>query len=84
MSLVEAGQRFPRQGLLRDVAAFFGVPLEYLVTGNAGAERLQIDVDFAEMALRNGDPAAALAQFAAIEQHASPLIHGPVRRQAQC
>jgi transcriptional regulator with XRE-family HTH domain len=61
ISLLESGQRSPSPDLLEQLAERLGVTPKYLSSGpsSQAAESRRKDVLFAEMALKNGDPAFA-------------------------
>ena len=65
VSLIETGRRRPRERVLETIAGRLGCTVEYLRTGRGGpgSEEVELRLRFAEMALRNGEPEAALAQF---------------------
>jgi tetratricopeptide (TPR) repeat protein len=65
ISLVESGRRRPTETVLRVVAARLGCSVTYLLTGYSEGARatLRDDLDFAELALANGDAELACARF---------------------
>jgi transcriptional regulator with XRE-family HTH domain len=65
ISLIEAGKRTPRRLVLALLAERLGCSAEYLETGR-GADRvraLDLELRFAELALRSGDAPSAQGQF---------------------
>ncbi|MFL6137356.1 MAG: helix-turn-helix domain-containing protein [Frankiaceae bacterium] len=83
MSLVEGGHRLPRQPHLEAIALALKATSDYLLTGNAGCDRLQSEVDFAEIALRNGDRDTALKGFQSVVGDSAANLCTEVLRQAQ-
>jgi tetratricopeptide (TPR) repeat protein len=77
ISRIERGQREAGEHVLRRVAEALGCTLDYLLTGASwpGDPRaMDLDLNFAELALRSGDdPAAARAGFAAVLQQARAM-----------
>lgn len=69
LSLLESGRRSPSPALLARLAAALGCTVEYLETGRGGSENqgIELDLRFAEMALRAGDPEAAHERFTKAE-----------------
>lgn len=66
VSLLEANKRVPTSEVLEYLAERLGCTAEYLRDGvdPEAAIRARLDLDFAELTLRNGDPAEARAVFA--------------------
>ncbi|MFL6139915.1 MAG: helix-turn-helix domain-containing protein [Frankiaceae bacterium] len=75
VSLLEAGKRTPRERVLHQIAERLSCSVDYLLTGRGGAivDTLDLDLRFAELALRSGDAAAARDRFAAAMQRATRL-----------
>ncbi|MFL6137156.1 MAG: tetratricopeptide repeat protein [Frankiaceae bacterium] len=67
VSLIEAGRREPRQRALEMLAERLGCTVEFLLTGRGrdGLHELDLELRFAELALRSGDPQVALERYAA-------------------
>lgn len=65
LSLIESGRRPASPSLLQALAARLGCSVEFLQTGRGGTgeESLELDLRFAEIALRNGDTQAAEERF---------------------
>lgn len=65
LSLIESGRRPVGQAALERIAAALHCTAEYLQTGRGGADQsdLELDLRFAEMALRAGDAEAARERF---------------------
>jgi transcriptional regulator with XRE-family HTH domain len=65
ISLIEAGKRAPRARVLDLLAERLGCTVDYLLTGRGGDETRDLDLDlrFAELALRSGDAAVARERF---------------------
>jgi tetratricopeptide (TPR) repeat protein len=67
LSLIESGRRPASHTVMRAIAVRLGCSLEFLQTGLGGPdESSELDLRFAEMALRNGDTAVARERFAAL------------------
>jgi transcriptional regulator with XRE-family HTH domain len=64
VSRIESGQRRPGTELLRSLATKLGVTLDYLILGEGweDAQRLELMMDHAELALVGGEGAGALAR----------------------
>ena len=64
VSRIESGQRRPGTELLRSLATKLGVTLDYLILGEGweDAQRLEVMLDHAELALVGGEGAGALAR----------------------
>src|SRR3954467_9707552 len=67
VSLIEAGRREPRQRALEMLAERLGCTVEFLLAGRGrdGLHELDLELRFAELALRSGDPQVALERYAA-------------------
>lgn len=65
LSLIESGHRTSTPELLERLAAELGCPSEYLVSGRGGPadSDVELDLRFAEVALRAGDAPTALDRF---------------------
>ena len=65
ISRIESGQRRPGTELLRSLATKLGVTLDYLVLGEGweDAQRLELMLDHAELALAGGEGAGALERI---------------------
>ncbi|MDP9101817.1 MAG: helix-turn-helix domain-containing protein [Actinomycetota bacterium] len=65
VSLLESGRRQPTRKIAAALAARLGVDVEYLLTGTEqpAREQRELDLRFAELALRSGDAAAAQASY---------------------
>lgn len=75
LSLIEAGRRPVAGALLETIAGRLGSSVDYLTTGRGGPidEALEVDLRFAEMALRSGDAAAAASRFETVMAQAERL-----------
>jgi transcriptional regulator with XRE-family HTH domain len=75
ISLIERGQRRPSHQVLRVLASRLGCTVEYLESGRKGpgAGELEVELRFAELALRSGDAVAARARFAGTLSRAGEL-----------
>jgi tetratricopeptide (TPR) repeat protein len=85
LSLLEQGKRRPGAAVLRGLAERLGTTPEYLATGRSDEGRgVELELRFAEVALRTGDPAAALERFAAAHEQAVALgqPYDPERHEA--
>jgi tetratricopeptide (TPR) repeat protein len=84
VSRIEAGQRRPEAGLLEKMAARLGVGLEVLLREPADETslELQLEVDYAELALAAGDAAAALAGVDRVLERLPASGVDPLRRGA--
>ena len=65
LSLIESGRRQPRERVLEVIAHRLGCTPEYLTTGRGGpgSGDVELDLRFADVALRAGDAGAARARF---------------------
>lgn len=84
ISRIEDGQRRPEASLLERMAGRMNTTLEELllgVTKNQEAE-LHVELAFAELALRAGDPATALAKVATVQEATSETILPHIHRHA--
>lgn len=69
LSLIECGHRPASHSVMRAIAVRLGCSLEFLQTGLGGPdESTELDLRFAEMALRNGDADAAAERFTHVLQ----------------
>ena len=66
VSLIESGKRTPSEKMVREIARRLGVPEEELLQADEGprqdprlSDHARLDVNFAKMALANGNPAEA-------------------------
>ena len=68
VSLLESGRRNPTTETLEILAGRLGCTVEYLVNGQDAeqADRLKLALSYADLALRNGEPADALTQLTAL------------------
>jgi tetratricopeptide (TPR) repeat protein len=75
LSLIESGRRPAGAAHLERFAALLGCTVDHLQTGRGGTadDTAEIDLRFAEMALRSGDAAAARERFASVLQQADGL-----------
>jgi tetratricopeptide (TPR) repeat protein len=75
VSLLESGHRQPTGPVVARLAATLGVSTDLLLTGAADLElrEARLNLDYAELALRSGESAAAQSAFA--EVHAKLLTH---------
>ncbi|MFL6138771.1 MAG: helix-turn-helix domain-containing protein [Frankiaceae bacterium] len=85
LSLVEKGKRRPSDRVIRALAAQLGTTVEHLTNGTNGRggdlRSVELDLRFAEVALRTGDPASARDRFAAAHEQAIALGDGYVAEQ---
>jgi transcriptional regulator with XRE-family HTH domain len=85
LSYVEQGKRRPRAAVIRALAEQLGTTVEYLTTGRGGeGGGVELDLRFAELALRSGDPAAARERFAAVYREAAARgdVYAPEQYEA--
>jgi tetratricopeptide (TPR) repeat protein len=75
LSLIESGRRPVGAGLLARFSVLLGCTADYLQTGRGGTadDTAEIDLRFAELALRSGDPDAALSRFESVLSQAMTL-----------
>jgi tetratricopeptide (TPR) repeat protein len=68
LSLIESGHRPVGSALLNKFSVLLGCTADYLRTGRGGTadDTAEIDLRFAEMALRSGDADAALSRFESV------------------
>jgi transcriptional regulator with XRE-family HTH domain len=68
LSLIEAGRRPATRDVLQRIAMRLGCSMEFLETGHGATDdrSLELDLKFAELALRAGDPAEAGIRFAEV------------------
>lgn len=69
VSLLESGRRNPTPAALAVLARQLGCSVEHLTHGHdpARLDRARLTLDYAELALRNGEPADALTQLATLD-----------------
>ncbi|WP_063770935.1 helix-turn-helix domain-containing protein [Streptacidiphilus neutrinimicus] len=86
ISLLEAGKRTPSDEVLHQLAERLGCEpealLRHLRADQPDPERLQIDLRYAEISLRNGDPKAALEAYTAVRDRAPENSQDPTRLAA--
>lgn len=72
VSLIETGKREPSPQVVATIAERLGCSAEYLATGRGGEEAkdLELELRFAELALRSGDAETARTRFADVLRHA--------------
>jgi transcriptional regulator with XRE-family HTH domain len=70
LSLVESGRRHPRLPVVERVSAALGCSPDFLRTGRlpSAVRSTEVNLRFAELALRSGDPRTARTQFAEVWQ----------------
>jgi transcriptional regulator with XRE-family HTH domain len=73
LSLVEKGSRRPGAKVIRALAAQLDTTVDYLMTGLGDVRTVELDLRFAEVALRSGDPATARGRFGAAYEQAVAL-----------
>lgn len=75
VSLIEADKRNPTQDVVEKLASRLKVTVDYLLHGDDAqlTNRVTLAVTFAEIAVRNGDPADALAQVDGVLHGDQPL-----------
>lgn len=75
LSLIESGRRPAGPALLARFSVLLGCTAEYLQTGRGGTadDTAEIDLRFAEMALRSGDAETALVRFDAVLEQSGKL-----------
>ena len=68
VSLLESGRRRPTDAALAVLAERLGCTVDYLVHGQdpADLDRIRLTLDYADLALRNGEPVDALTQLDAV------------------
>ena len=82
LSLLESGRRMPTADLYERLTARLGCPAGYLETGRGGVEDdpVELELKFAELALRSGEAEAAERRFTAVldgtdgQSHEAALI----------
>ncbi|MGW2709063.1 helix-turn-helix domain-containing protein [Streptomyces sp. NPDC001356] len=74
ISLLEAGKRIPSDEVLQQIAERLGSTVEYLRGTPAlpDTSPLEVELHYADLALRNGDAAEALKAFEQLRQRLSP------------
>ena len=84
ISLIETGQRQPRERVLELLAKRLDCTVEYLTTGRGGANEadMVLELRFAELALASGDPATARVRFQQILEAAENLRYDEIRLHA--
>ncbi|MGW3462147.1 helix-turn-helix domain-containing protein [Streptomyces olivaceoviridis] len=77
VSLLEAGKRIPSEGVLAQLAERLGCDVAYLAGPQAkpDAVRLEVEVRYAQLALRNGDAEAALDAFSTLRAELTAPEH---------
>jgi transcriptional regulator with XRE-family HTH domain len=83
VSLIESGRRLPRHRVLARLAATLECSVDYLVHGHPDSQvqALDLDLRFAELALRSGDPCSARDRYAQVLAGARKLDdHGDLAR----
>ncbi|MFH8983743.1 helix-turn-helix domain-containing protein [Streptomyces varsoviensis] len=86
ISLLEAGKRTPSPDVLRQLSERLGCAPEHLLECLEPEERpdaLQAELRYAEISLRNGDPAAALETYTAVCERAGAAGYEDVRIAAE-
>jgi tetratricopeptide (TPR) repeat protein len=75
LSLIESGRRPAGSALLARFAVLLGCTVEYLRTGRGGTadDTAEIELRFAELALRSGDADTALTRFEAVLNQSGAL-----------
>jgi tetratricopeptide (TPR) repeat protein len=75
LSLIESGRRPVGSALTTRFSVLLGCTADYLRTGRGGTadDTAEIDLRFAEMALRSGDAEAALTRFESVLEHSTTL-----------
>jgi tetratricopeptide (TPR) repeat protein len=75
LSLIESSRRPVGSALLARFSVLLGCTTDYLQTGRGGTadDTAEIDLRFAELALRSGDPQSALDRFAAVLKQSDAL-----------
>ncbi|MFE7116727.1 helix-turn-helix domain-containing protein [Streptomyces sp. NPDC057654] len=86
VSLLEAGKRTPSPDVLRQLTERLGCAPEHLLECLGPEERpevLQAELRYAEISLRNGEPAAALETYTTVRERAATAGYGDVRASAE-
>jgi transcriptional regulator with XRE-family HTH domain len=85
VSLIEHGKRNPTDKVLGVLAKRLGCTVEYLVTGRngPGAQELELQLRFAELALRSGDPKTARDRFSRVVNEARDLGLDDIEQDAR-
>lgn len=85
LSLIEAGRRTPGSGVLGRIADALGCSTEYLLAGRGGTNDIEADLNlrFAEMALRSGDADEAHRRFSEVARSASDRGLADVQLEAR-
>lgn len=75
VSLIERDRRKPSERVLAVIAGRLGCTVDYLLTGRRGpgAQELELELRFAELALRSGDPRSARERFEQAADQATAL-----------
>jgi tetratricopeptide (TPR) repeat protein len=85
LSLIESGHRPVGSALLSKFSVLLGCTADYLQTGRGGTadDTAEIDLRFAEMALRSGDADAALSRFESVLEQSHKLRRADLAADAQ-
>ena len=85
VSLLESGRRRPRPQLLERAAQELECPVEYLRTGRGSpdCDDLELELRFAELALRAGDAQTARDRFRQVARRAELLDESDLRCEAE-
>jgi tetratricopeptide (TPR) repeat protein len=80
ISLLEAGKRMPSEDVLRQLAARLGCDPDYLLGSvtKPDTAALEVELRYAELALRTGDAAVAMTSFEELQEKLSPSEHRPL------
>ena len=85
ISLIESGRRQPREAVLEVIARRLGCTTRYLLEGRGGpgSRDLELELRFAEMALRSGEREAARDRFKELITQAQELGHEDIAHDAR-
>src|SRR3954469_24722067 len=85
LSLIESGRRPVGSALLARFSILLGCTADYLQTGRGGTadDTAEIDLRFAEMALRSGDADAALTRFESVLEQSDKLRRADLAADAR-
>jgi ATP/maltotriose-dependent transcriptional regulator MalT len=69
VSLIESGKRTPSTKMVKEIATRLGVSADELLASDAerSSDRVRVDVNFARMALANGNPTEALRLMSTVD-----------------